>query len=142
VFPFCQEAEVLKIREAAMTPALVAAIIQVISVFIFPFTDEQSGVLNAVVALIAAAVTAFSVAVEKGLAVLLGGANVLIQLVMAFGLTLTTAQQMAAATFATLLAGWLTRQNAVAPVAASGARVAPARASMAPITSQAGGTLH
>lgn len=131
----------LKIREAAMTPALVAAVIQVISVFVFPFTDEQMGLLNAAVALLAAVVTAFSMAAEKGLAVLLGGANVLIQLAMAFGLELSTAQQMAAATLATLLAGWLTRQNAVAPVSAAGQPVVMARTTATPIVRQTGGSL-
>ena len=131
----------LKIREAATTPALVAAVLQVISVFVFPFTDEQMGILNATVALLAAAVTAFSVATEKGLAVILGGSNILIQLFVAFGMELTTVQQAAIATLSTLLAGWLTRQNAVAPVSAAGQPVVVARTTATPIVRQTGGSL-
>lgn len=130
----------MKIREAALAPAFVAAVLQFISVFLFAMTDEQMSLINAALALIATAVTAWSVAAEKGLAVLLGGANVIIQLFAGFGMELATAQQSAIAVLATLIAGYLTRQNVVAPIATSSARVVPERVGPV-ITRQTGGGL-
>lgn len=106
----------MRIREAAMLPALFAALIQ----FLLPFfvDDAQTtAVLNGAVAFVAGLVTAFLVSAEKGLAFLVGGANTIIQLAAGFGLTMTDSQQALLATILTMVAAAFTRTQVVAPVA-------------------------
>lgn len=108
----------MRIREAAMVPALVAAFIQ----FFLPFfTDDTQvvGAVNAALAFLAGLATAFLVSAEKGLALLAGSANSLIQIAFMFGIALTDHQQATLATLLTLIAGAFTRTQVVAPVAAA-----------------------
>lgn len=107
----------MKIREAALVPALIAAVIQFLLPFLVSADQELVGAINAAVAFAAALVTAFMVSAEKGLAFLAGAANSLIQLAFAFGVPLTEGQQALLGTILTMIAAAFTRQNVVAPIA-------------------------
>lgn len=107
----------MNFREAAMIPTVGAAILQLISVFLFPLTNEQLSLVNGALALIAGAITAFAVSAEKGLAALVGVGNAVVQVAIGFGLDLTTGQVAAIATALTVIAGLVTRTQVTAPVA-------------------------
>lgn len=123
----------MKFREAAMIPTVGAAILQLISVFLFPLTNEQLSLVNGALALIAGAITAFAVSAEKGLAALVAVGNAVVQVAIGFGLDLTTGQVAALATALTVIAGLITRTQVIAPVGAVATPVAPA------VVNQSGG---
>ena len=115
----------MKFREAAFIPAAVAAAVQLVSVFVFPLSDEMLGLINGAAAFLAGVFTAWAVSYEKGLAALVGFLNALIQIAIGFGAHITTGQQAALAVAFTTLAAAFTRTQVVAPVAAKVIQVAP-----------------
>lgn len=78
---------------AILIMGIVGALIQFISVFVFPLTDEQQGVLNGLVAVLVGAVTAALVSWEKVLPLLVGAVQAVLAVGIAFGLEWTPAQQ-------------------------------------------------
>lgn len=113
----------MQVREAALIPAAVAALIQFVLPFVTNMTQPVAAAVNGGLAFVAAVVTAFLVSAEKGMAFLAGAGNTIIQLAAGFGITMTDMQQAALATFLTMLAAAYTRTQVVAPV--SIARTAP-----------------
>lgn len=113
----------MKVREAAMIPALVAALIQFLLPFFTDMTPQLAGAVNGGLGFVAALITAFAVAADKGLALLAGSGNLIIQLAAGFGIAMTDAQQATLATVLTLIAAAFTRTQVVAPVAAGPVRV-------------------
>jgi nicotinamide riboside transporter PnuC len=80
---------------AVLWMAVVAPLIQLISSFVFPMTDEQQGVLNALAAGLAGLITAFMVSAEKALPLLVGLAQAVIAVGVAWGLELDPTAQAA-----------------------------------------------
>jgi hypothetical protein len=117
----------MRVREAAMIPALVAALIQFLLPFFTDMTPQLAAAVNGGLGFVAALITAFAVAVDKGLALIAGSGNLIIQLAAGFGIAMTDAQQATLATVLTLLVAAFTRTQVVAPVAA-----APVKAVAAP----------
>lgn len=109
----------MRVREAAMIPALIAAVIQFLLPFFTDMTPQLAAAVNGGLGFVAALITAFAVAVDKGLALLAGSANLIIQLAAGFGIVMTDAQQATLATVLTLLAAAFTRTQVVAPVGAA-----------------------
>jgi hypothetical protein len=109
----------MRVREAAMIPALIAAFIQFLLPFFTDMTPQLAAAVNGGLGFIAALITAFVVSVDKGLALLAGSGNLIIQLAAGFSIVMTDAQQGALATVLTLLAAAFTRTQVVAPVAAA-----------------------
>lgn len=105
----------IRFREVAMLPALVAALIQFLLPFFTALDPETTSVINAGVAFLAALATAFMASAEKGLAFLAGAGNTIVQLALGFGVHLTDAQQSLLATLLTLITAAFTRTQVVAP---------------------------
>lgn len=132
----------MKIREAAMLPALVAAFIQFILPFFTNFTPETSGVVNGALAFAATLITTFMVSAEKGLAFMAGSASTLIQLGIGFGLHITDSQAAVFASLLTMVAAAYTRTQAVAPKPAVATRlIAEQGGRVVQVPNQAGGQL-
>lgn len=119
----------MRVREAAMIPALVAALVQFLLPFFTDMTPQLAGAVNGALGFVAALITAFAVAADKGLALLAGSGNLIIQLAAGFGIAMTDAQQATLATVLTLLAAAFTRTQVVAPVAAVNVKAVPAQTS-------------
>lgn len=124
----------MKPREAAMIPGLIAALVQFLLPFFHSIPLDVIGGVNAVVAFAAGLTTAFLVSQEKGLALLVGSGNTLIQIALAFGVHLSDAQLSLLPTLLTLIAAAFTRTQVTAPVAP-----APAAPAQVTIKNQAGG---
>jgi hypothetical protein len=103
-------------REPALWLAVVAAAVQLVAYWVFPLTDAQQGVINAVATALFGTITAFAVSAEKGVPFLLGLLQALIALALAFGLKLDPGAQVAIMAFATTVASFITRTQVVAPV--------------------------
>lgn len=103
-------------REPALWLGLIAAGIQLVAYFVFPLTEAQQGVLNAVAVAVFGAITAFMVSSEQGVPALLGVLQALIALGLAFGLKIDPGAQAAIMAFATTVASVITRQLVVVPV--------------------------
>lgn len=108
----------MRVREAALIPAFIAAVIQFLLPFFTDMSAELAAAVNGGLGFVAALVTAFAVSVDKGLALLAGSGNLIIQLAAGFGIAMTDSQQATLATVLTLLAAAFTRTQVVAPVPA------------------------
>lgn len=104
----------MRVREAAMIPALIAAFIQFFLPFVVHYDVETAATVNATLAFVAGVVTAFLVSADQGLAVLAGSANALIQLAAGFHWSFTTAQEAALGTLLTMIAAAFTRTQVTA----------------------------
>lgn len=81
-------------REPALVlMGIAGALIKFVSVFVFPLTDEQQGVLNGLVAVLFGAITAAMVSWEKAVPLLVGTVEAVIAVGMAFGLEWTPEMQ-------------------------------------------------
>lgn len=123
----------MKPREAAMIPGLLAAFVQFLLPFFHSIPADVVGGVNAATAFLAGLVTAFLVSQEKGLALLVGSGNTLVQIALAFGVHLSDAQMSLIPTILTLVAAAFTRTQVSAPVAPAPVQAAPS------IRNQAGG---
>jgi hypothetical protein len=105
-------------REPALILGLVAAVIQMVSAFVFPLTVEQQGVLNAVAVAVVGLITAIIVRAEQLAPAILGLVQSVIAVGLAFGLHLTPENQSVIMTFAAAVVAMFTRQVVTAPVTA------------------------
>jgi nicotinamide riboside transporter PnuC len=104
-------------REPAYWLALSSGLIAFISATVAPLTVDQQGVLNAVVAAVFGALTAWALKGEKLVAALVGLFKAVIAATLAFGLSLSPEVQSTAMVVVELvLTGVLVRPNVVAPV--------------------------
>lgn len=103
-----------RVREAAMIPALIAAVIQFFLPFLVNVDGETISAINAALGFTAGVVTAFLVSADHGLAVLAGSANAIIQLAAGFHWAFSSAQEAALGTFLTMLAAAFTRTQVTA----------------------------
>lgn len=109
-------------RDPVMLTALASAIITALSAFVLPLTQEQQGVLNAVVVAVLGAVAAWAVKGEKLVAAITALGQALIAAALAFGADLTPEQQAAAVPLVALVAGMWLRTQVVAAVPPTFAR--------------------
>lgn len=101
-------------REPALWLALVAALVQGAGL-VLDWTSEQQGAINAVAVALLGAVTAF--VVKDGVsAAVLGGAQAVLNLVLAFGLHVDTAMQAAIMALVAAVVGMFVRTQVLAPV--------------------------
>lgn len=82
-------------REPALLLGFLAALIQLVSAVIFPLSDEQQGVLNGLLAVVAGVVVAAMVSLEKAVPLLVGLAQAVIAVGLAFGMELDPVAQSA-----------------------------------------------
>lgn len=111
-------------REPALWAGLLSALIQLVSAFIFPLSDEQQGVLNALTVAILGVITAFAVSSERGVPALLGAIKAVLAVGLSFGLHLTPMNQAVIMTFAAAVAAFIVRDRVTAPVPAEPPRAA------------------
>lgn len=115
-------------REPAYLMSLISAVIVMATAFGAPLNVEQQGVLNALVAALFGAITAWRLAGEKAVAALVGLGKAGIAVALAFGYALSPeVQSSTMLVVELLLTGFLIRPNVSAPVAEGGGRVMPVR---------------
>lgn len=107
-------------REPALILAVVASAVMMISTFVYPLSSEQQGALNAVAMALVGIVTAWAVAEDGGLAMIIGLAKAVLALAISFGLHWTPETQAVVMGFVTVTAQLFVRQNVVAPIRADG----------------------
>lgn len=107
-------------REPAMVLAFFGSVVMVFSTFVFPLTPDQQGALNAVAMAVVGILTAWMVAVDGGLALVVGLAKAVIALAISFGLQWTPEVQVIVMTFVTVTAQLFVRTQVVAPVTVEG----------------------
>lgn len=106
-------------REPALLLGLVASAVQLFSAIVLPLTVEQQGVLNAVAVAIVGVVTAVAVSSEKGAAAVVGLAQAVLALALAFGWAASPEVQGAVMAFVTAIASAYVRTQVSAPVSAA-----------------------
>lgn len=107
-------------REPALILAVVASSIMMISTFVYPLSSEQQGAVNAVAMALVGIITAWAVAEDGGLAMIIGLAKAVLALAISFGLQLQPEVQSVVMGFVTVIAQLFVRQNVVAPIKADG----------------------
>lgn len=107
-------------REPALILAVVASSIMMISTFVYPLSSEQQGAVNAVAMALVGVLTAWAVAEDGGLALIIGLAKAVLALAISFGLHWTPEVQSVVMGFVTVIAQLFVRQNVVAPIRADG----------------------
>lgn len=105
-------------REPALVMAFISSAIAVTSALIFPLTDEQQGVLNAVVVALFGFITAALLAHEKFVPALVGLIKAVIAVAIAFGLHMTPETQGLVLTLVAAAAALWYRPQVVASVPA------------------------
>jgi len=103
-------------REPALVLAFISSMIAVISALIFPLTDEQQGVLNAVVVALFGFITAALLAKEKLVPAIVGLIKAVIAVAISFGLHLTPETQGLVLTLVATAAALWYRPQVVASV--------------------------
>jgi hypothetical protein len=98
--------------------ALVAPLLQLISSFVVPLTDEQQGLLNAALAALFGIVAAVRVSVEKALPLLVGFAQAVIAVGVGFGFEMDPTAQSAILAVIGLVSSYFVRTQVFAPVPA------------------------
>ncbi|RZT87431.1 hypothetical protein EV383_4355 [Pseudonocardia sediminis] len=106
-------------REPALWSALAAAVIQVLSLFVFPLTVDQQGVLNACVVAVLGLVTAAVLRSDGISAAALGLVKAAVAVGISFGLGWTPEQQVVAITLAAAVSAMFVRTQEVPPVQVS-----------------------
>lgn len=106
-------------REPVLWLALVAALIQLVSSFVFELSNEQQGVLNALAVAVIGVLTAFAVAKDKVAPALLGLVQAALAVGLAFGWELGAQDQSTIMAFATAVIGMFLRTQVTARVPAS-----------------------
>lgn len=107
-------------REPALILAVIASAIMMIATFVYPITSDQQGALNAVAMAAVGALTAWTVAEDGGLALVVGLAKAVMALAISFGLHWVPETQAVVMGFVTVIAQLFVRQNVVAPIRADG----------------------
>lgn len=107
-------------REPALILAVVASSLMMISTFVYPLSSEQQGAVNAAAMALVGLITAWAVAEDGGLAMIIGLAKAVLALAISFGLHWTPEAQSVVMGFVTVIAQLFVRQNVVAPVKADG----------------------
>lgn len=107
-------------REPALILAVVASSVMMITTFVYPLSSEQQGAVNAVAMALVGIVTAWAVAEDGGLALIIGLAKAVIALAISFGLHWTPEAQSVVMGFITVIAQLFVRQNVIAPIRADG----------------------
>jgi len=105
-------------REPALILALVAAVVQGASLFLFDLSSGQQGVLNGLAVAVVGLVVAHQVAKEKVVPALLGVVQAVVSLGLAFGLDLSAEQQTVIMSLAAAAVGMFTRTQVEAKVSA------------------------
>jgi len=103
-------------REPAIIWATIAAVVQVAVIFIFHLTIDQQGVVNAVAVAIGGLITAISVRSDQLAPAILGVAQAVIALALAFHLKLSPGEQAAIMSVVTTFVGMFVRTQVTAPV--------------------------
>lgn len=103
-------------REPALALALVAALVQLVSAWVLPLTDNQQGVLNALAAAVVGVVVAASVGLDKAVPLLAGLFQAGIAVGLAFGWDLGADQQSTLMAVVTTVVAFFVRQNVSAKV--------------------------
>jgi uncharacterized protein (DUF697 family) len=96
-------------REPVVFLALLSSMLQMISVFVLPLTDEQQGVINAALAAGAGLITAWMVSFDSMLPLLGGFIQSVISVGIAFGWELDPVAQTAIMAFVSAVAGAFVR---------------------------------
>jgi hypothetical protein len=110
-------------REPAVIIALIAGLVQVVSAFIFHWTDEQQGTLNAALGLTAGIVVAAMVSLDKAVPLVGGFVQAVFSVGLAFGWELDPVAQSAVMALVSALVGAFTRTQVTAgPPAVEAAR--------------------
>lgn len=108
-------------REPAAVLAFIASALMMFSQFIYPLSIDQQGAFNAVAMAMVGIITAWAVAEDGGLALIVGLCKALIALAISFGLHWTPDVQTLVMTFVTVTAQlMIVRPNVVAPITAGG----------------------
>lgn len=107
-------------REPAAILAFVASALMIVSQFVYPLTIDQQGAFNAVAMALVGIITAWAVAEDGGLALIVGLTKAVIALAISWGLHWTPEVQTLVMTFVTVTAQLFIRQNVVAPIRADG----------------------
>lgn len=102
-------------REPAVFLGLVAALVQLVSAMIFPLTDEQQGVLNGLAFVVAGVIVAATVSLDRALPLLVGLAQAVVAVGLAFGWELDPTAQSAALAFVAAVTALFVRTQVVAP---------------------------
>ncbi len=106
-------------REPAMWLALIASGVSLLSAFVLDLTSDQQTVLNAVAVSVVGLVTAWAVARDRLLPALVGVAQAILNVGLAFGLDLNAERQAIVMSFiATLAAAIIIRPQVTASVPA------------------------
>jgi ABC-type enterochelin transport system permease subunit len=103
---------------ALLILGLIAAVVQMVSAFLFPLTIDQQGVLNAVAVAIAGVITAAMVRSDQLAPAVLGAVQAILALGLAFGLNLAPEQQSVVMTFTAAVVAMFIRTQVQAPVPA------------------------
>lgn len=109
-------------REPAMLLAFLASALMVFSHFVYPLSIDQQGAFNAVAVAGVGIVTAWAVAEDGGLALIVGLCKAVIAVAISWGLQWDQATQALVMTFVTISAQLFVRQNVVAPIKADGSQ--------------------
>lgn len=104
---------------AVLWMALVTPLIQLVSALVFPLTDEQQGVLNALAAAVLGAVVAWKVSAEKALPLLAGLVQAVIAVGIAFGAEISPEVQSAILAIVAASVGFFVRTQVSAPTLAA-----------------------
>lgn len=107
-------------REPALILALLAALIQVVSVFIFHWTDTQQSLLNAAAIAVAGVITAAWVKAEPLAPAVLGGVQAVVAVSLGFGAHIDPAGQSAIMAISAAVVAMFVRTAVTAPVDAAG----------------------
>lgn len=102
-------------REPAQIAALLAAVIQVASLFLHLSVDQQGG-LNAVAVALAGIGTALAVSQERAAPLIAGLLQSVLACALAFGVQMPAGAQSTLMAFVAALASWWLRTQVTAPV--------------------------
>ena len=103
-------------REPALVLAFVAALIQMVSSFVFPLSVDQQGVLNALTVAIIGVVTALAVRGDQAAPAILGFIKAALAVGLAFGFHLAPEAQSTIMVFAAAVVAMFVRTQVIAPV--------------------------
>lgn len=106
-------------REPAVFWAMVATVLQALSLFL-PLTESQQGLVNAVLVAAAGFATAAAVSVDATLPALTGLIKAVFAVVLGFGLNVPDTMQVAVMAVVTAVGAFFVRQQVDAPVTREG----------------------
>lgn len=107
-------------REPALWGVLAKNIVLVLTTFVFAWSVNQQGAVNAVSAALIGLAVAFAVAREKLVPALLGLAEAAVAVAISFGWNLTPDRQLVIMSLVAAVVGIWTRDRVIAPVGEDG----------------------